>query len=468
MNEHSTTQMSAPSGDTGAVSDGAGARDGAEVARTTPRVSIGLPVYNGEALLPAALDSILGQTFADFELIISDNASTDRTSEICAAYAERDPRIRYYRNDVNVGAARNYNRVFEFARGEYFRWAAHDDIMHPDYIRRCVEVMDAAGPAVVLCAPRRRFINANGDVVLACDYVPRREADGAGPGVHELTFAEMVTLPNFVIPGIVFGLARTEVLRTTGLIGGFVSADLVLVAEMCLRGRVWQLPDVLFDQRKHEPDSWRANLSTRGEAEWFDPSNRRQALLLPGPRLFAEYVRAVRRSDLRAGAKTLRLLQLLLFPISRFQRGLLNTFWRIWSDTSFEIMRATKRTFMPLRGWAVARALRRSRRNGLGRLNALLSGKHDTDILCGMAQAVLSRKEPRGYQLMLRWLDDPMESRRLAAVTALSSHDHDFYDLFRQRLEHEPSPQVRNLLERALRPDHRDEGHSERTIGTNP
>src|SRR5688572_10868700 len=98
-----------------------------------PRVSIGLPVYNGENYLAEAIDSILAQTFEDFELIISDNASTDRTQEICEAYAAKDGRIRYYRSEVNKGSAWNFNRVFELARGEYFKWAAHDDYIAPEY-----------------------------------------------------------------------------------------------------------------------------------------------------------------------------------------------------------------------------------------------------------------------------------------------------------------------------------------------
>src|SRR5436190_12174806 len=95
-----------------------------------PIVSIGLPVFNGERYLRQALDSLLGQDFQDFELIISDNASTDRTAEICRAYVAKDRRIRYYRNESNIGSAPNYRRVFELARGEFFKWCSHDDVCH--------------------------------------------------------------------------------------------------------------------------------------------------------------------------------------------------------------------------------------------------------------------------------------------------------------------------------------------------
>ncbi|WP_081588053.1 glycosyltransferase family 2 protein [Gloeocapsa sp. PCC 7428] len=93
-----------------------------------PRISIGMPVYNGEPYLKDAINSILNQTFEDFELIISDNGSTDRTEEICRTIASQDQRVRYYRNEQNLGAGWNFNRVVDLATGEYFRWACHDDI----------------------------------------------------------------------------------------------------------------------------------------------------------------------------------------------------------------------------------------------------------------------------------------------------------------------------------------------------
>ena len=116
----------------------------------TPRVSIGLPVYNGERFLARAIDSLLAQDFVDFELVISDNASTDGTGEISRDYAARDPRIRYHRNERNIGAVGNFNRTLDLASGEYFKWAAHDDWCAPQFLGRCVEVLDD-DPSTVLC-----------------------------------------------------------------------------------------------------------------------------------------------------------------------------------------------------------------------------------------------------------------------------------------------------------------------------
>src|SRR5437867_8743488 len=130
----------------------------------TPRVNIGMPVYNGERFLEEAIDSMLNQSFKDFELIISDNASTDRTQEICRAYLARDRRIRYFQNQTNLGATANFNRVFELSSGEYFKLANADDLSAPDLLAKCVAVLDAH-PEVVLCYPKTTIIDENGDMI---------------------------------------------------------------------------------------------------------------------------------------------------------------------------------------------------------------------------------------------------------------------------------------------------------------
>lgn len=114
-----------------------------------PLVSIGMPVYNGERYIRQALDSLLAQDYANFELIISDNVSTDGTQGICLEYAARDERIRYYRNETNLGALRNFNRVFELSSGKYFMWAAHDDVWNPAYVQ---EVLALLGSTIQRCS----------------------------------------------------------------------------------------------------------------------------------------------------------------------------------------------------------------------------------------------------------------------------------------------------------------------------
>ena len=129
-----------------------------------PRVSIGMPVYNGANFLGQALESLLAQTYTDFELIISDNASSDATAEICRAFAGTDSRIRYTRTERTIGPAENHNRLVRMARGDYFRWAAHDDLCAPELLAKEVEVLDR-DRSVVLVYPKTRIIDATGNTV---------------------------------------------------------------------------------------------------------------------------------------------------------------------------------------------------------------------------------------------------------------------------------------------------------------
>ena len=117
---------------------------------STPRLSIGLPVFNGADYLEEALRSILAQTFTDFELVISDNASTDGTEDICRAYAMKDRRVKYHRNPKNIGATQNWYRVFDLSCGEYFASAAHDDLYAADYMEKCISVLDR-DPSIIVC-----------------------------------------------------------------------------------------------------------------------------------------------------------------------------------------------------------------------------------------------------------------------------------------------------------------------------
>src|SRR5438874_8869169 len=131
---------------------------------STPLLSVGLFVYNGERFLEETLHSILNQTFTDFELIISDNASTDRTGEIAEAYAEHDDRIRYYRSEKNMGAGWNVRRVYELATGKYFKQAAADDLVEPDFLRRCVEILES-DPDYVVAYPTTKEVDENGTFI---------------------------------------------------------------------------------------------------------------------------------------------------------------------------------------------------------------------------------------------------------------------------------------------------------------
>jgi glycosyltransferase involved in cell wall biosynthesis len=265
-----------------------------EIAATDLRVSIGLPVYNGENYLAETLDSILAQTFAEFELIISDNASTDGTEAICRKYVERDPRIRYVRNPENLGAAKNYNRAFQLAKGEYFKWNGHDDPLAPTFLERCVEVL-ARDPAIVLCFARIRAIDAVGaehgvGALTARTFVPRPQLES--PEAH-VRFYHTVVADH--PQGAIFGLIRRSVLARTALIGSYRSSDLPLLGELALHGRFRQIPEALQDRRFH-PQQGRNVYRTRQLREaWFDPA-RSHTRSHPHWRLLQEHLAAIRRA----------------------------------------------------------------------------------------------------------------------------------------------------------------------------
>ncbi len=258
-----------------------------------PKLSIGLPVYNGERFIRFALDSILSQSFTDFELIISDNASTDETMRICQEYAARDLRIQYCRNIKNVGAAANFNNVFKRARGEYFKWAAADDIISPTFVEKCVAVLDQ-NPAIILAYSKVNKIDSSGEITGVYEY-PMRVAD-PDPAVR---FADLILVNHFCVA--IFGVIRRNVLAQTPLIETYVGSDRVLLAELGLRGRLYEIPEYLFHRREHPQTSGRMyNIYNR--LAWFDP-NRRKDLNLVNWKVGKEYLNAIQRVKLPRAKK---------------------------------------------------------------------------------------------------------------------------------------------------------------------
>jgi glycosyltransferase involved in cell wall biosynthesis len=248
---------------------------------SSPRVSVGLPVYNGERFLAQALDSILAQTLEDYELLISDNGSTDGTEAICRTYASRDRRLRYVRNETNVGASINFNRVFELSSGEYFKWLAADDVCAPEFLERCVEMLDAE-PAAVLAYPRAIWIDEHGKSIFDSDKIIGR-MDLRGPVtarfrelVDELTYDEA-----WAGPMCIFGVIRSRALRQSRLLGNYIAADCNLLAELILIGEFLEVPERLSFIRLHPGSStWLPSRSTRRAQQFFDPKIRSSARLM--------------------------------------------------------------------------------------------------------------------------------------------------------------------------------------------
>lgn len=258
---------------------------------SSPRVSIGLPVFNGERYLREALDSLLAQTFSDFEIVISDNASDDATAEICEAYAEKDDRVRYERQPVNRGAATNYNRTFAMARGELFKWAAHDDRCHPRFLEACVRALDDAGHTAVLAYTPAVTIDEHGDLLVPDPYAGGDELE---PTARIAAWRLVQTLSHLDMVNAVFGVVRRDALARTRLIDRFVASDYVLMAELGMLGTFVRLDEELLERRKHPGGSrHEANPTLADVAAWFAGSTEApRASLPPRLRLWLEYLRS--------------------------------------------------------------------------------------------------------------------------------------------------------------------------------
>lgn len=276
-----------------------------------PRVSVGLPVFNAGDYLKDAVESLLGQTFSDFEILIQDNASTDETAEICHTYVERDCRVKYKRNSTNVGAAKNYNLTLNRSRGEYFKWAAHDDVCAPVFLERCVKVLDN-DPSVVLCAGKTDLINDDGSIVTYDDghgcfvtkdgtHVGRLDPPyrAQGSGVAGRYWDILVrTMRTFEI----FGLIRTDVLRETILHENYYGSDKVLLADLSLRGRFHMVPEVLLYRRCHAGQSSRLTAAKKGKWIGYRPKGEMATRI---QNLIPAYLRVINRAPINFEQKLL-------------------------------------------------------------------------------------------------------------------------------------------------------------------
>lgn len=283
-----------------------------------PRVTIGLPVYNGQEFLEETLECLLGQTYRDFEIVISDNGSTDRTQEICRRFAGRDARIRYSRQETNQGAAWNYNQVVHLAAGEYFKWAAHDDLITPDYLEKCVAVLDG-DPGLVLCCTDDQDIDVDGNPVDArrVSHIPSAERGNSPEASNR--FRRLIR--DDYDCEQVFGLIRLEILKKTQLILSYTDSDRTLLAELGLHGRYFEIQERLFLHRQHPGSSCKANPITTGwgaRVAWFDPKLRGK-ILFSRWRQIRELLKAIARAPLGFGEKGKCLFWLLAYNRGRIK-----------------------------------------------------------------------------------------------------------------------------------------------------
>jgi len=258
-----------------------------------PTVSIGLPVCNGEQFLVEAINSLLAQTYTDFELIISDNASTDRTGEICTSFQASDPRIRYYRQKTNVGGGNNANFTFKVANGKYFCWAAHDDIYAPRFLEKSVAVLDSA-PDVVLSHTIVAEIDEHGNTLRLID---RETAAFKNPSDR---FRSLASFGHNCEDSC--GLIRSDVLRKTRLNVNYTDSDRTLLVELGLRGRFRQVPEPLFFKRTHSGMSTKAFADWHERMAWFNPDLRGK-IVFPNWLQFFHYLQSVWEAPISVSEK---------------------------------------------------------------------------------------------------------------------------------------------------------------------
>lgn len=246
----------------------------------SPRLSIGLPVYNGERHIAESLRTLLNQTFEDYELIISDNASTDSTPDICSEFERLDSRVRFVRQPHNIGMTPNHNFVVEQSTGEFFKWASHSDLYAPDLLQRCVEALDRYDD-VMLVHSWTATIDDSGALTQTLEY-PLVTASRSVP-VRFLSLLFDSGGDDY------YGVFRSEILRKFLPQGSYFHSDRTVVTSVGLWGPFYQVPDWLYFRRDHTAPEVQKRSTTRGWSTNIDPrlANR---LRHPAARLYAEYI----------------------------------------------------------------------------------------------------------------------------------------------------------------------------------
>lgn len=250
--------------------------------RRAPRLTVGVPVFDGERYLAETLEALLAQDYRDLVVVVSDNASSDGTRAICEDFAARDPRVEYHREEVNRGGAWNFTRVLELARTELFAWNAADDVAAPGHLSRCVAALDAH-PQAPLAYDRVRLIGPDSDVI---GELGDEDLDLTAP-------RPSARLEHFLVRQAVhieYGVWRTEFLRAIGGEPEIRGGDVVLGARLLLRAPAVKVPEQLFFSRRH-PEQGSA-LEGLAQVQENRPDARFR-LTFPQTRILVELVRSV-------------------------------------------------------------------------------------------------------------------------------------------------------------------------------
>lgn len=259
-----------------------------------PLVSAGIPVYQGENYLDETLESLRAQDYPNLEIVVCDNASTDRTTEIVRKHIAEDSRVRLLVNEANIGAAPNYNKAFEVSRGDYFAWNAHDDLSSSGFFSSAVAALQADNDAVG-ALPHTFRVDLEGNRLEEFHIPP--EVQSSRPHIRFRAAARVHPA------AIVFGLFRSDVIRRTRLHGSFAGSDRNFVAELMLYGRAIMAPDSEFYLREHPERSVRTHQRsahgkfTHMRDAWYSPE-RKGRMVFPNWRRLREYISSVTRTRL--------------------------------------------------------------------------------------------------------------------------------------------------------------------------
>ena len=262
----------------------------------TPRVSIILPVFNGENYISQAIESVLAQSYRDFEFLILDNASIDSTEQICKSYALQDGRIQYRRHASNLGASMNHILGFRMAAGEYITHIAHDDIWAPTRLEECVAMLDQH-PEMVLVYPKTTVIDEDGKVIEQFDPKLDFGSLRARERMKSCVWGRHRAYP-------IFGVVRHSAMAKTKYLQPFVDSDRVWLARLALQGPFGEVPKYLFYSRIHAQRYGSLAKSPSAQLAWFDPA-RRRSWVFPSIRLYLEYLWAVLQSELPVVEKSI-------------------------------------------------------------------------------------------------------------------------------------------------------------------
>ncbi len=300
------------------------------MSRLNAKVSVGLPVYNGAEFLREALDSICNQTYENLEIVISDNASTDETAEICREYMARDSRIHYFRQPQILRPADNHNFVFDRSTGTYFRWACHDDCSDPTYISRCVEALESQSSAIIAYS-KARLIDPAGSTVLHYDFPVATDAERVWKRYGAILRADSRRYQCLEI----YGVIRSAALKWAGPMGSYVHGDRVYLTRLLMLGTFVRIPEFLFYSREHSSRSsrvlpsrivsgrtrlWRwIGVGPLPALEWWDPS-KKGMIHFPEWRAMRENLSSVLRAPLGFYGKFRCLLELARWAVANMPK----------------------------------------------------------------------------------------------------------------------------------------------------